>query len=416
MLKRLAPAAVACACLMVFAPMLGAQTRDQRTLLTFDRAVEIPAQTLEAGTYEFRLADSRADRHIVQIWNEEGTQLVATLMAVPERRLEAAQEVLVSFATGEPGTTPALRAWFYPGERTGHRFVYPEDQAQQIADRTREEMLAADAESLRPERIDEARFEMVNARGERTRYDGAGADAAAQRTGEARPQERTEPAWQEDTAAAGLPPVEPGLEMDADEPRDEARHGAVPPVQRGLEIDGAEDRARDEARPDATRMTDWQDREDAADQQADVVTQPRRGTFVGTEREDETDREEIFGDDQISVTEQYELTRAQEHLRRLTELTDRLLYVGSIPERGEQLADDRRGRDDRGVVGTTGAVGTTGRAAEGAEMVSLSRAELEELRAHALQAKEALSAVTGDEQPARDSIRSQPQPRPQPQR
>jgi hypothetical protein len=375
MLNRLAPAALACACLLAFAPALDAQPREQRTTLTFDSAVEIPGQTLDAGTYEFRLADSRADRHIVQIWNEAGTELVATLMAVPERRPEAADDMPVSFAGSEPGTTPALTSWFYPGEATGHRFVYPEDQARRIAERTREVMLTADADSLRPERIDEASLETVDARGERARYDGAGAAGITR-----------EPTWQEDTMTARVPPAERGLELE----------------------DENEDRVRDQARRDPAPATD---RAAAADQQADVVTQPRRGTFVGTERDDETEREETFGDDQrtpgragpqlgvddgTDVTEQYELTRAQEHLRSITELTDSLLYVDAAPAGREDRVAEERPHGDRGVVGTTGAVGTAGRTGDGAERVSISRADLEALRAHALQAKQALEALADD--------------------
>jgi hypothetical protein len=386
MMRRLSPAALACACLMLFAPLVGAQARDQRTLLTFDQAVEIPNGTLEAGSYEFRLADSRADRHIVQVWNETGTELVATLMAVPEHRRDAADEVLVSFAGGEAGTQPALRAWFYPGERTGHRFVYPHEQAQRIADRTREDVLAADAESLRPDRIDQAQFEMVNERGERAQYDGATA-LDRQDGGQ---QDGAGIATRQDERMADVPPAERSRNLCDDRTWHDA------PATRDQQP--AQQDARAAARDD----------EAATDQEADLVTQPRRGAFVGPERDDVTERDEIFGDErdqrqaglganQGDVTDEYELTRAKEHLRRVSELADRLLFVGSVPA-GEAQRAEQRPQDERGVVGTSGAVGTAGRAVQDGERVTLSRDELEELRAHALQAQEALRALAGQNQ------------------
>jgi hypothetical protein len=431
MMHRWAPAAVLCAGVMLLAPLVGAQARDQRTLLTFDQAVEIPGNTLEPGTYEFRLADSRADRHIVQVWNEQGTELIATLMAVPERRLEASGEALVSLATGEAGTKPALRAWFYPGERTGHRFVYPEEQARRIAERTQEEVLAAEAESLRPDRIDTARFEIVNERGEGARYDGAGAEMA--------PLGSERPVLTDDSATIDRRPAERGAALETGEAQQDQQQDQ----RAGQDRPGLEDQRVLQEQPaphdhvarmeqqrryanlgddrtwhsDPADTPDRQDLREAdraavpadpgmADQQADLVTEPRRGQFVGTERDDLTDRDEIFRDD--DVTEQFELTRAQEHIQRITQLTDRLLVVSSAPA-GERQHAERRTEDDRGVVGTTGAVGTSGGAAGDGERVTLSREQLEELRAHALQAQAALRALAGQGQ-AQPSVAAPQQP------
>src|SRR2546430_4233944 len=60
------------------APGARADQWDRKTIVTFSDSVEVPGQVLPAGTYVFRLADSPTDRHIVQIWNADETQILAT--------------------------------------------------------------------------------------------------------------------------------------------------------------------------------------------------------------------------------------------------------------------------------------------------------------------------------------------------
>lgn len=105
-----------------------ADTWDKKTIVTFGDAVEIPGQVLPAGTYMFKLANSLSDRHIVQIWNEDGNQLLATILAVPDYRLDSPDKPIFEFDE-RPGDSPmALRSWFFPGDNTGQEFVYHRPQ------------------------------------------------------------------------------------------------------------------------------------------------------------------------------------------------------------------------------------------------------------------------------------------------
>src|SRR5580765_3723283 len=85
-----------------------AQTWNKRTSVTFNGPVEIPgvgAQVLPAGTYVFRLLDSQSDRHIVQIFNKDESHLYATILAIPNYRLQATDKTVMTFgerAAGEP--------------------------------------------------------------------------------------------------------------------------------------------------------------------------------------------------------------------------------------------------------------------------------------------------------------------------
>ena len=102
------------------------------TKLTFSKSVEIPGRFLPAGTYLFKAADSN-DRNLVRIFSADGTRLYATLQTISTERPEPTEDALVTLAQQPNGRPDALVKWFYPGDRTGHEFVYPEQEEQQLA-------------------------------------------------------------------------------------------------------------------------------------------------------------------------------------------------------------------------------------------------------------------------------------------
>jgi len=106
---------------------------NKKTVMTFNQPIEIPGQILPAGTYTFKLLDSPSDRHIVQIFNEDGSQIIATVLAINDYRLQPTGRTVVKFAE-RPGDNPeALKAWFYPGDNFGQEFVYPKTRAIELA-------------------------------------------------------------------------------------------------------------------------------------------------------------------------------------------------------------------------------------------------------------------------------------------
>jgi hypothetical protein len=118
-------AAVLCA---VFLTAARADIWDKKTIVTFGDSVEVPGQVLPPGTYVFKLADSASDRHIVQIWNEDQTQLLATIRAIPNYRLAPPEKTILEFDERPSDSPMALHSWFYPGDSTGQEFVYPKFQ------------------------------------------------------------------------------------------------------------------------------------------------------------------------------------------------------------------------------------------------------------------------------------------------
>jgi hypothetical protein len=117
-------------------PSARADTWNKKTIVTFNQAVEVPGKILPAGTYTFVLLDSPSDRHIVQIFNADGSQLVTTVLAINDYRLKPTGDTVMKFSERAGDAPDALRAWFYPGNNFGQEFVYPKVRAIQLAQTT----------------------------------------------------------------------------------------------------------------------------------------------------------------------------------------------------------------------------------------------------------------------------------------
>lgn len=125
-------------CLTLFSMLampgiLMADEHNEATKMTFNEPVEIPGHVLDAGTYWFTLLDTEADRNVVQVWNADRTQLVATVLTLPDYRFTPTGKSVVNFEETPRDQPEAIQAWFYPGENYGHEFVYPKTRATALA-------------------------------------------------------------------------------------------------------------------------------------------------------------------------------------------------------------------------------------------------------------------------------------------
>jgi hypothetical protein len=141
---RAVTATVFCLALLggTFSPRAKADAWDRKTVMTFSGPVEIPGVHLEgwgvlpAGTYVFKILDSQADRHIVQIFSQDEKTVYATILAIPNYRLQATDQTVITFRERPAGQPEALRAWFYPGRNWGEEFVYAKAKAIELAKTT----------------------------------------------------------------------------------------------------------------------------------------------------------------------------------------------------------------------------------------------------------------------------------------
>jgi hypothetical protein len=133
----------------VLVPSVRADEYDKKTVITISQPFEIPGgKVLPAGTYTFKLMDSPADRHIVQIFNADGTQILATILAINNYRLTATGKTVMLFSE-RPGDSPdALKAWFYPNNNFGQEFVYPKRRAIELAAAAKEPVPALTTDTL----------------------------------------------------------------------------------------------------------------------------------------------------------------------------------------------------------------------------------------------------------------------------
>ena len=126
----------------VFIPSLRADEWDKKTIVTFSEPVQLPGIVLPAGTYTFKLADSSSDRNIVQIFNADGTQLITTILAIPNERLNPTGNTVLKFDERPADQPEALKAWFYPGDNFGQEFVYPKKKATELAASNKQPVLS----------------------------------------------------------------------------------------------------------------------------------------------------------------------------------------------------------------------------------------------------------------------------------
>lgn len=126
----------------IMLPVVHADDRDQAIRFTFSQPVQIPGQVLPAGTYRFQLADD-IDRNLVQIFREDRT-LVATVSTIPRQRQTTDPKVTITLADRGANQPEAIVAWFYVGKTEGHEFLYPKQQAQELAHATQQTFVTGD--------------------------------------------------------------------------------------------------------------------------------------------------------------------------------------------------------------------------------------------------------------------------------
>jgi len=116
------------------------------TRFTVNHPFEVPGLTLEPNTrYVIRLHDIAAQRNVVQVLNSDETKMLTEFIALADYRLEPSGKTVFTFIETEPGCPTPIKEWFYPGRLSGLEFVYPKEQALEIARHAREPVLAAES-------------------------------------------------------------------------------------------------------------------------------------------------------------------------------------------------------------------------------------------------------------------------------
>jgi hypothetical protein len=136
---------------------------DRATIVTISAPVSVAGTVLPAGEYLFRLADTQASRNVVQIYDKDRTKIFATLIAVSAQRDEPEGESVVTFHESPANQPPAIRYWYYAGEKSGQEFAFPKEQAIAIARASGEPVMAIDTTSTDADAMQKAEMARIDA-------------------------------------------------------------------------------------------------------------------------------------------------------------------------------------------------------------------------------------------------------------
>jgi hypothetical protein len=125
---------------------------DKRVFFTFSGPVAVPGVTLPAGQYLFRLPTKIAsgERHVMQVLSADGRNSYAMFFGISANRADYPTKPEVRFMETAAGTPPAVKTWWYPGDKAGYEFIYPKEQARLLAKGTGQPVLIAKAERVAP--------------------------------------------------------------------------------------------------------------------------------------------------------------------------------------------------------------------------------------------------------------------------
>jgi hypothetical protein len=196
----------ACAAVALSATLASAQMNSSKdTVVTFSAPVSLPGVTLPAGSYLFKLADSQVNRNIVQVFDKDRSKIFATILAIPAERNEPADDTVITFNESPANTAPAIRYWYFPGDKRGQEFAYPKTQAATIANAAHTSVLAVNSDATDFESMKDAEISRVEPGADVTQsatHDTAAKPAAPAAAAAAQPA-------QTETAPAAAAPAQP---------------------------------------------------------------------------------------------------------------------------------------------------------------------------------------------------------------
>jgi hypothetical protein len=124
-----------------------AQPSDYRTYFTFSAPVTLPGITLPAGKYIFRLADADSSRKVINVMSGDGKRSLAMLHTIPDQAMKAPKDAEIRFMETSAKVPPPVKTWWYAGKAIGYEFIYPRQQALQLAKSTSEPILTTAQET-----------------------------------------------------------------------------------------------------------------------------------------------------------------------------------------------------------------------------------------------------------------------------
>jgi hypothetical protein len=118
----------------VLVPGARADQNNKEVLFRINKPMDVPGRVLDPGRYELKLMGDGSP--FAGIWNAQGNKFYGFFDTVPVTR-DNSGKLRIDLA-GKGKTAPKrLAEWFYPGDKTGNKFLYPAEPANvEVANRT----------------------------------------------------------------------------------------------------------------------------------------------------------------------------------------------------------------------------------------------------------------------------------------
>jgi hypothetical protein len=126
-------------------PAARASETDRLTHFMVNQSFEVPGKVLQPNTrYVMKLHDLYANRNVVQVYTDDEKQMLTQFLAINDEQLEPVDKTTFTFIETQAGYPKPIRSWFYPGRNIGLEFVYPKEQALEIARHAKEPVLTTE--------------------------------------------------------------------------------------------------------------------------------------------------------------------------------------------------------------------------------------------------------------------------------
>jgi len=120
--------------LLMTPPAAQPSETDRLTHFMVNQPFEVPGKVLQPNTrYVMKLHDLYQNRNVVQVLTDDEKHMLTQFLAINSERLEPVDKTTFTFIETQPGYPKPIREWFYPGRNIGLEFVYPKEQALEIA-------------------------------------------------------------------------------------------------------------------------------------------------------------------------------------------------------------------------------------------------------------------------------------------
>lgn len=121
---------------LVAASFTGPATRAddsvRQATVTIQSPEQVPGSVLPRGTYVFKQTGMQSGWFIVQIYSNDGSALVTTVLAYPNPKLASNGQNVVTYPANGSGSIPAMEGFVFTGDSTVEQLAYPKMVADQI--------------------------------------------------------------------------------------------------------------------------------------------------------------------------------------------------------------------------------------------------------------------------------------------